>query len=479
MKMYLSRGKATVVRGGLIGSLVSLVGNSVIADQPDLDDRVLYSPDDPIVEDAQDESRPILELDPERSYASEALLSFRSKIAPYGKLIGIRRTSVVEFRDVQSWKDVEEFVLGIDDAQIIAKVREPWGTEVVVTVTVNRGKFPSKSRPVEEPPTVPKPAESAPVPSKPNPATSVPATTETVKPLPGPTVSVERVPLEASAPMPNPTVSMPSKGATFSTTPLMPSGLAIDPPEPGTGPEVSIRTQRVLETSEPETGAPTSSSKKPSFAPQALSPTALAMTPNDPMRTGTPKSEMFASTALLALVPTMPIPAGLEKLAQSGVSFSYVKVVSRGTAPAVRVKPTLIEDTTPDQENWLREAVEMADRLGILNAKPLVTSDRRQNAFALYSLFMALKDLRFEMDLTTRQIQEAMDGGQSPQRLAQMSRSVEKGMASIMQWDVARMRREIEGYSAELNSIGDVRRMISFLASLKTSPKNGVRVSSD
>jgi len=481
MKTYLSRGKAAVVRGGLIGSLISLVGNSVIADEPVTDVSMSPISDDPIIEDVQDENRPILELDPERSYASEALLSFRSKIAPYGKLIAIRRSASVEFRDVQTWKEVEEFVAGIDDGQIVAKVKEPWGTEVIVTVTVNRTKFPSRSRPSEQPPTAPKPAESTPtpiVPAKPAEASTKPVETST---KPAPVVTVERLPLEPKSPAVSPAVSAPSKGATFGTSPVEPTGLTLTPADPvsGPGPEVTVTSRPSLQVSEPKVGAPLGRDKNSGFVPQPVSPEAMAMTPPNPSSKSKKEADRLVSTAMLALVPTIPIPAGVEKVAKTPGSIAYVLVISTGPARNVRTKPVPEPEMTADQENWLRDAVDLADRLGILSVKPLVTSDRRQNAFALYSLFMAIKDLRFEMDLTTRQLEEALDTGASPQRIAQINRSVEKGMSSIMRWDTSRMQREIQLYSAELNSIGDVRRMISFLASLKSTPKNGVRLSSE
>src|SRR5215208_22607 len=66
-------------------------------------------------DESENQDTPLNELDPERKYKSEALLSYKSSLAPYGKIVGIRLASSSSFTSVQTWKDVEDFVAGISD----------------------------------------------------------------------------------------------------------------------------------------------------------------------------------------------------------------------------------------------------------------------------------------------------------------------------------------------------------------------------
>lgn len=494
MKAFLSKGMSVVVRGGLVGTLVSIVGNSVIAEQPVLGE-VATPPettheDDLIWEDGQDENRPVLELDPERSYASEALLSFRSKIAPYGKVLGIRRSKESEFRVVQVWKDLEDFVEKCEDDRVMVKVREPWGTELVVSVTINRTRFPGRVRPSVEPPTTPAKPVETPVASKT--PDQIPVGKSAEKPAtayPEPKVSIEKVALDVKSPTPAVTTSTSSPSSRYVPQPLEPKVMAMTPEEPSKREVPKAIARPSLTPAKPNSVTPVGSSSANSFAAESVEPKALALTPREPRReSNRPVPTLIAGgegsfpmTAMLALAPLIPIPAGIKELAGSDFSFQYVKVVGSARKPAVRKTEPSEFTMTTDQEAWLRDAVDVADRMGILSAKPLVTSDRRQNAFALYSLFMALKDYRFEVDLSARQLDEALSSGSrtmGPHRIEAMTRSVEKGMTSIMKWDTRKMESAIRNYSVELSTMGDVRRMVSFLASMQSASRDRMRTHS-
>lgn len=477
MKSFMTRGMSVTIRGGLIGTLVSIVGNSVIADEPvaNVDGHLAgTTQDDELVfDEGQDENRPIVELEPERTYASEALLSFRSKVAPYGKVLGIRRTNETEFRVVQVWKDVEDFVAGCDDDRVMIKVREPWGTEVVQPVTINRKRYPGRVRPTMDPPSAPTKPVEVPIPAtsgETKPAGTIPVT------VAEPKTENRHTPLEVAPPSSGIATSGPSASSRYQPVPVDPKAISIAPAEPGSAQVAARSAKDELTTSPPSVQAPVGSPRNSALRSDPFEPTPLTMAPRSagPPLSRPPASDRdeleanFSMAAMLALAPVIPIPAGIKEIAASGQTVSFVRVVSTPAkikSKKLEVKPFEMND---EQQIWLRDAVEMADRMGILSAKPLVTSDRRQNAFALYSLFMALKDYRFEVDLSAKQLEEAL-GKASPQKIDSMTRSVEKGMASILEWDTKRMESAIRSYSAELSTMGDVRRMVSFLASIKSS----------
>lgn len=482
MKRYLSYRMAAVVRGGLIGSLISVVGNAVIADPSAVN--VESNPDaarpyEPIRSDEeQDVNRPILELDPERSYASEALLSFRSKLSPYGKVLGLRRASEKVFTPVQVWGDVEAFVAQCDDDLVEVKIREPWGTEVVASVTINRVRYPARVRPTNEPPTPPvKPSDPLP---NPKPVETKVETKEAPKPAPATSAPV-RPELEVKEPNSPIVTSAPSGPSKFAPRPVEPRSAIVDPESP-TAPKTPIVAEESVELTPaaPKLGAPVAAPGRRELPGSYREVTPRTIVPRDPFDPAPssiqalPESNVpLHPSAWLALAPILPLPTGLAEIGESAHGLAYVRVVKKTPKPASKPAPREFE-MTDEQTGWLRDAIEVADRMGILSAKPLVTSDRRQNAFALYSLFMALKDFRFEVDLSAKELETALaaaGGHRSSARIEEMSRSVEKGMASIQRWDTVRMESAIRGYAAELQSMGDVRRMISFLAKMKAPAK--------
>lgn len=353
-------------------------------------------------EDDDVQENPILELDAERSYKSEALLSYKSTIAPYGKIIGIRSTLERAFTPVRTWQDVQEFVSKITEERVIVRILEPWGTELVTGVTVNRKSYPvSNVRPVEPPKDVPArdPFEKADETSPLNPA--------------------------------NPAISIPSGTANRGRISL--NG---EPPK--------------LE--------------------------ALAIEPKAPSRKSNAKVDM-AQYAYEATLLSLAIfaPSSVTKSSSDARSHTNYVTVRMEAKAKSQVKSNL----ETDEGTWLQESLDLADRLGLLSAKPLVTSDRRQRAFAIYTLYMALKELRMQVDLDARRLNTALDRMNSDQATAEdehsslvkLARSFERSMSGIMMWDAEAMMSAVRGYRAELQAMDSARVMLAFLSKVKKQPE--------
>lgn len=362
-------------------------------------------------EDEDGQENPLLELDAERNYKSEALLSYKSTLAPYGKLVGIRTTSERTFTVVRTWKDVEEFISKNSDERVIVKLLEPWGTELVTGVTVNRKSYPgSIVRPVDPP-------------------KEAPARDPFEKTADGPKAP-DLTPV-------SPAVSIPSgeaKAGRVSTesNPLRAEYVAIEPRSP------SMRSRA---------------------------------------RT-TPQGQFAYEATLLSLAVFGPhsrveVPSEPTK----SPSRSASKAIAIGVSVAVR--PEVKANLLSDEDGWLRESLDLADRLGLLSAKPLVTSDRRQRAFAIYTLYMALKELRMQVDLDAQRLNAALDrlsANQTPgetehSSIVAMARSFEKSMTGIMMWDAESMKSAVRGYTAELQAMDNARGMLAFLSRVKRQPE--------
>jgi hypothetical protein len=155
-------------------------------------------------------------------------------------------------------------------------------------------------------------------------------------------------------------------------------------------------------------------------------------------------------------------------LPRSGMG-SYVRVIK---SPSV--EPAHVEDA-----NWLQEAIDLADKLGILSCKPVITADRRQRAFALYTLYMGLQDLRSEVDRNAVRLNSALErisGTDQPRPadlkdVVALGRSYERGMTAILRWDAETMKHVVRDYVSELQTMDNVRSMLTFLAGIKREPK--------
>jgi hypothetical protein len=178
-------------------------------------------------------------------------------------------------------------------------------------------------------------------------------------------------------------------------------------------------------------------------------------------------------------MPSSEAPV-IHEIATPTVALAVVPAISTGRPLAKLAKGrTAVAAEPEDNGAWLQQAVDTADRLGILACKPVITSDRRQRAFALYTLYMGLKDLRAEVDHRAKDLNSAMEGiagGNQPsefemKKLAKLGHSYEKAMSAILQWDCEATKTVIKSYTAELQSMDEIRSMLAFLSDMKRTPK--------
>jgi hypothetical protein len=355
----------------------------------------------PFIEELQQLASPFMELDPQRGIKTEAALSHRSRLAPYGKIVGIRRTSDKAFKIVHNWSEVEDFILGIADDRVLVKVAEAWGTTYVIGVTVNRAQFP----------------------------TAVSAAPKTTEPM-GPLVPGAAEPEMNLVPILSRQMPPVSTPATF----------------------------RVGES------------------PRAIAPmiVASALAPGSAGKkseTISTNSDRLLELGMMALQSTF----GSAVMYRRPAKNSY----------QVRIAPTpkashnigAIEGIG-NEDKWFQECLDLADRLGLLAAKPVITSDRRQRAFALYTLYMALKDLRAQVNAKAMSLKlglaelAAHDRNREKDhlKLVDLARSMEGSLAAIQQWDTESMARIVIAYRAELKAMDNTRQMLSFLTRVKDSP---------
>lgn len=455
------------------------------------------------LEDEQNQETPILELDPERKYRSEALLSYKSSLAPYGKVIGIRIGDSGSFTSVSTWKDVEDFVLATSDNRVTVKLLEPWGSELVVEVTINRKAYPaSRIRPSEPPVTAPKPEtvkpeapKTAPEPkTEPVVLTNIPRLT-TRNPEPQPTTSKPGAirsdevetrasnlearliePAAASATLAHASVQHLSPTVrptgTKATVAMGPNAVSSSPRliEPGTklatsheGSKATAAKPAVART-DPATAAIDASARliEPKVA-QVLDPYELALlssSPFGPARRAPVQNRVSSPAVVASIAPIAVTARGLSRAAKSPVAKGPI-------------------DKGPDDDaQWLREAIDLADRLGILTCKPVVTSDRRQRAFALYTLYMGLKDFKLEVHLRAERVNRALaklearpNSETALEAVVSEGRSYERALRAIQQWDADTMKSVVSGYAAELQTMDEVRSMTAFLSKVKEQPK--------
>lgn len=491
---------------------------AVASSSADDDLNVHATKGDALDSDATDEREsPLTELDPERKYKSEALLSYKSSLAPYGKIIGIRLASSSIFTPVQNWNDVEEFVKNASADRVVVKLQEPWGAEVIANVGINRKAYPAVTRPAEPPVSsraVPAPrAAEKPALPKPEPKTVLitdsPVKTElaisasasvaeTSQASGMKTVPTSGVTLRSAPQLIEPSdhSAFASRTAPKAISPIGASPVArpaIARVEPGPRP-VSDLGPRLVEPTAAKSH-PVLTAARPNSVAVAGAPSRITDDVATPVRlTSSPKliepSAALVRPAatrfdpyqlmLLSSRPFMPRADApqVQAIATPAAAVAAAPQIGTGRVLARLAKsPTTLRD---DQANeaWLQGAVDAADRLGILSCKPLVTSDRRQQAFALYTLYMGLKDLRAEIDHRAKDLNKALGSmsiGHEPsesemRRVVTLGRSYEKAMNAILAWDAESTKGVIRAYTAELRTMDEVRSMLAFLSGMKKEP---------